>query len=166
MEKEIKGFPGYTITDDGKIISYKYNKPRVMKTWLQKSGYENIKLCKNNKTYHFLVHRLVAEAFIDNPNNLPEVNHKNKIRNDNRVENLEWSSRIDNLYDSYSTMSSTRNFRECHLVEIKTGKIIGDFKTIRDAAKYASQNFGCSESGMIRNYKSKGYLLKFEKCND
>ena len=82
MEKEIKNFPGYTITDDGKVISYKFKEPKIMKTWLQQSGYENIKLCKENQTYHFLIHRLVAEAFIPNPNNLPEVNHKNKIRND------------------------------------------------------------------------------------
>lgn len=163
MEKEIKDFPGYTITDDGKVISYKFKEPRVMKTWLQKSGYENIKLCKENHTYHFLIHRLVAEAFIPNPNNLPEVNHKNKIRNDNRVENLEWCSRKENLYDSYSTLSQIRNFKECLLVNSETKEIIGDFKSISAAAKYASENFGCSKSGMIRNYKSQGYEIKFNE---
>lgn len=163
MEKEIKDFPGYTITDDGKVISYKFKEPRIMKTWLQKSGYENIKLCKENHTYHFLIHRLVAEAFIPNPNNLPEVNHKNKIRNDNRVENLEWCSRKENLYDSYSTLSQIRNFKECLLVNSETKEIIGDFKSISAAAKYASENFDCSKSGMIRNYKSKGYEIKFNE---
>lgn len=163
MEKEIKDFPGYTITDDGKVISYKFKEPRIMKTWLQKSGYENIKLCKENHTYHFLIHRLVAEAFIPNPNNLPEVNHKNKIRNDNRVENLEWCSRKENLYDSYSTLSQIKNFKECLLVNSETKEIIGDFKSISAAAKYASENFGCSKSGMIRNYKSQGYEIKFNE---
>lgn len=163
MEKEIKDFPGYTITDDGKVISYKFKEPRIMKTWLQKSGYENIKLCKENHTYHFLIHRLVAEAFIPNPNNLPEVNHKNKIRNDNRVENLEWCPRKENLYDSYSTLSQIRNFKECLLVNSETKEIIGDFKSISAAAKYASENFGCSKSGMIRNYKSQGYEIKFNE---
>lgn len=163
MEKEIKNFPGYVITDNGKVISYKFKKPRVMKTWLQKSGYENIKLCKENHTYHFLIHRLVAEAFIPNPNNLPEVNHKNKIRNDNRVENLEWCSRKENLYDSYSTLSQIRNFKECLLINSETKEIIGNFKSISAAARYASENFGCSKSGMIRNYKSKGYEIKFNE---
>ena len=139
MEKEIKDFPGYTITDDGKVISYKYKKPRVMKTWLQKSGYENIKLCKNNITYHFLIHRLVAEAFLPNPNNLPEVNHKNKNRSDNRVENLEWCSRIDNLYGSYATMNSTRNFRECILIKEKDNSIIKSFQSVKAAAEYAHE---------------------------
>lgn len=166
MEKEIKDFPGYFITDDGKVISYKYKTPRVMKTWYQKSGYENIKLCKNNQTYHFLIHRLVAEAFIPNPNNLLEVNHINKNRQDNRVENLEWSNRIDNLYDSYSTMSPVRNFRECILIRENESKIIKEFQSISAAAKYASENFGCSESGLMRNHKSKGYKIEYKKCND
>ena len=163
MEKEIKDFPGYTITDDGKVISYKFKKPRIMKTWFQKDGYENIKLCKENKTYHFLIHRLVAEAFIPNPDNLSEVNHKNKIRYDNRVENLEWCTRKENLYDSYSTMSQIRNFRECLLVNSKTGNIVGDFNSIAAAARYASEKLGCSKSGIIRNHKSKGYEIKFKE---
>lgn len=163
MEKEIKDFPGYTITDDGKVISYKFKKPRIMKTWFQKDGYENIKLCKENQTYHFLIHRLVAEAFIPNPDNLSEVNHKNKIRNDNRVENLEWCTRKENLYDSYSTMSQIRNFRECLLVNSETGNIVGDFNSIAAAARYASEELGCSKSGIIRNYKSKGYEIKFKE---
>lgn len=163
MEKEIKGFPGYTITDDGKVISYKFNQPRIMKTWYQKSGYENIKLCKENQTYHFLIHRLVAEAFIPNPDNLPEVNHKNKNRADNRVENLEWCTRIDNLYDSYETMSQVRNFRECYLTKEGSEEPIKFFQSIAEAARYASENYGCSKSGMERNHKSKGYKIEYLK---
>ena len=159
MEKPIKDFEDYSITSDGKVISYKFSEPRVMKTWLQEAGYENIKLSKNNKTYHFLVHRLVAEAFIPNPNNLPEINHKNKNRSDNRVENLEWCSRIDNLYDSYSTMSSIRNFIICELYKEDTVELIGTFNSIKEASRYAADNYGCSFSGMIKNYRSKGYKL-------
>lgn len=129
-----------------------------MKTWYQKSGYENIKLCKNNQTYSFLIHRLVAEAFIPNPNNLPEVNHKNKNPQDNRVENLEWCSRKDNLYDSYTTMSSTRNHIICSLYSPKRKKI-ATFNSIREAAIYANEHYNTSISGMIRNYTSKGYSI-------
>lgn len=102
---------------------------------------------------------MVAEAFIPNPNHLPEVNHKNKIRNDNRVENLEWCSRINNLYDSYTTMSAMRNFVACDLYKEDTNELIQSFKSIRDASKYASEHFGCSMSGMIKNYHSKGYKV-------
>ena len=56
--KQIKDFEDYAITTEGKVISFKYREPRIMSTWFQASGYENIKLCKNNTTTHKLVHRL------------------------------------------------------------------------------------------------------------
>lgn len=165
MEKRIKDFPDYAITDDGKVISYKYKTPRIMKTWYQKSGYENIKLRQGDKSVHKLIHRLVAEAFLDNPNNLPEVNHKNKNPKDNRVENLEWCDRQYNLYESYETMSPTRNFVECLLVNSTTQEVIEEFKSVKAASEYAHEHFGCSITGMIRNHKSKGYEI-CKKCND
>jgi len=153
MEKPIKGYEDYSITDDGKVISYKMSTPRIMKTWYQKSGYENIKLCKNNVTKHFLIHRLVAEAFIPNPNNLPQVNHKNKNRQDNRVENLEWCTALDNLYDSYNTMSPTRNFVVCDLYY--NNEYVKSFKTRKDACDYAAKHYDCSKSSLSRYNKSK-----------
>ena len=167
MEKRIPGFEDYAITSDGKVISYKYKTPRIMKTWYQlgdrgvkKAGYENIELCKNNKKYHFLIHRLVAEAFIPNPDNLPEVNHKNKNRQDNRVENLEWCDRISNLYDSYSTMSPVRNYVECDLYDRETNEFIKSFQSIIEAARYVRDNYNDSYLGMLRNLKTKRYYLK------
>lgn len=166
MEKRIKNFEDYAVTDQGQIISYKYSQPRIMKTWFQTSGYENIKLCKENKTYHFLVHRLVAEYFIENPFNLPEVNHKNKNVKDNRVENLEWCTRLQNLQDSYSTMSCVRNFYRCRLYSLKDDLMIKEFQSIREAARYSAEHYGTSYSGMVRNLKSKNYYLEKIKCND
>ena len=123
-------------------------------------------MCKNNKTYHHLIHRLVAEAFIPNPDNLPQVNHKNKNRADNTVENLEWYTAQDNLYDSYSTMSPTRNFKECLLIRNIDNLVVGNFSTISDACKYAADNYNCSFTGLQRNHISKGYSIKIKKCND
>lgn len=158
MEKRIKDFEDYAVTDEGKIISYKYKKPTIMKTWFQKSGYENIKLCKDNQGYHFLIHRLVAEAFIPNPNNLPEVNHKNKNRADNRVENLEWCSRKDNLYESYSTMSPVRNFRKCYYKNIITNEISEEFDSINSICRFLADK-GYSYSSLNRYLKSKDIVI-------
>ena len=68
-----------------------------MKPAKTKGGYLRLPLTINNKAKSYLVHRLVALAFIPNPNNYPEVNHKNEDKTDNRVENLEWCDRSYNI---------------------------------------------------------------------
>lgn len=161
MEKQIKDFEDYTITNKGEVISHKYKTPKKLATWYQKSGYENIKLSKDGKTYHKLIHRMVAEAFIPNPSNLPEVNHIDKNPKNNNLENLEWCDRKYNLEQSYETMSQVRNFKECVLV--KEELIIGMFKSKAEASRYASENFGCSYSGMVKYGKSNGYEVR---CRD
>ena len=159
-ERPIQGFPGYCAREDGNIISYKYKTPYVMSISIHpKNGYANVKLCENNVTYTRLVHRLIAEAFIPNPYNLPEVNHKNKIRYDNRVSNLEWCTRLENLYDSYDTMGPTRNFIECFLID-PSGKIVGVFQSKLEASRFARDNYGCSESSLRKYGKTKGFLLQ------
>lgn len=101
--KEIKGFDGnYSASTKGRVKSNgllkgKNSKVRILKTEMSKKGYLRVGLTKDGKQKKYLVHRLVAIAFLDNPNNLPEVNHRNEIKTDNRVENLEWMSRRDNM---------------------------------------------------------------------
>ena len=75
----------YDISSDGEIYSRKYK--RLLSPWLSGKGYVKIDLGRNVRDY---IHRLVAETFIDNPENKPTVNHKNHNKLDNRVENLEW----------------------------------------------------------------------------
>lgn len=87
--KDVVGYEGiYKVSNTGFIKSVKSN--IVMIKRQNNMGYDVKGLRKNNVTKHFGVHRLLAKAFIHNPHNLKYINHINSIRNDNRVENLEW----------------------------------------------------------------------------
>lgn len=88
--KDIKGFEGmYQISNYGNVVSLKRGTPRKLSLQTDQKGYLSVKLYNGNNYNRYKIHRLVAEAFIPNPNNYPQVNHINEDKSDNRVENLE-----------------------------------------------------------------------------
>lgn len=94
--REIKGYEGeYGVTENGWVYSYKRNK--FLKPNDNGIGYLFVVLCHEGVRQQKYIHRLVAEAFIPNPDNLPEINHKDENKSNNCVDNLEWISHIDNL---------------------------------------------------------------------
>ena len=96
--KDIPGYIGlYQASNLGNIRSYHRSKQgKILSQRLRKDGYCDCKLTMNGKSTRFLVHRLVAQAFIPNSKNLLEINHKDFNRSNNKPENLEWSSRKEN----------------------------------------------------------------------
>lgn len=98
--KPIKEYEGlYEVSSFGNVRSIKRNTTngKIMKLQKTKTGYYRVGLCKNNKVKCYSVHRLVAQAFIPNLNNLPQVNHKNECKTNNNVENLEWCTMLYNV---------------------------------------------------------------------
>ena len=133
MEKEI--FEGkYVIYSDGRIKSIKRNK--FLKASVHHTGYTRI--CINKKTYN--IHRLVAEAFIPNPNNFTDINHINEIKSDNRIENLEWCThRYNSIYSLGNEFPGVFFFKGKYRVRIyinKKNTHIGSFNTIEEAIKF------------------------------
>ena len=92
----------YEINEMGILRNVKSKK--IIKGYTERNGYVRVKI--ENKCLGGIIrttiHRLVAEAFLPNPHNLPEINHINSVRNDNRVENLEWCTHSENMKYSYN----------------------------------------------------------------
>lgn len=119
--KTIKDYEDYEVSNMGNVRRLFPKGYHYLKQIQQRDGYMRVKLCKNGQPKRFSVHRLVAQAFLDNPLNLPQVNHKNHIRTDNRVDNLEW---CDNKYNTrYSLAKPIVGFND---------KMVIAFEAIRD----------------------------------
>lgn len=91
----------YEVSDTGKVRSLPRNgtikKAKILKPDINiTTGYHQVKLCKNGFKKVYKIHRLVAKTFIENPNNKPEVNHKDGKKGNNRVDNLEWCTKSEN----------------------------------------------------------------------
>ena len=103
--KDIDEFEGlYQISNLGNVKSLNYNrtgKERILKPGNNGCGYLFVILYKNGKLKHFTIHRLVANAFLENPDNKSDVNHKDEDKTNNNVDNLEWMTSKEN--NNYGT---------------------------------------------------------------
>lgn len=148
--KVIDGFENYCVDTAGNIWSLNYRghgRVKKLKQKKDKDGYLLINLFNNNKVFTKKVHRLVAETFIKNCKKLPEVNHKNGIKNDNRVENLEWVTRSQNAIHMYNTGLCKKRFgkdnaRSKVVLQIKNGIVIAEFYSIMDAQRETGVSSG------------------------
>lgn len=158
--KPVKGFEGlYEVSNKGNVRSldrhlmwgnqYCLFKGKPMKPFPNSMGYLRVRLCKNSKVKNYYVHRLVAEAFIPNPNDLPFIDHINTIRDDNRVENLRWCSQKENCNNPLTREHLTyqKTNKPIYYIDEQGKKI--HFKSISEAAR----KIGCYQSTITRALK-------------
>lgn len=116
----------YEISNYGNVrkINKDYRSPkyRYLKQAKQYNGYCRVILTKNKIKFTALIHRLVAKAFIPNPDNKPTVNHINGIKSDNCVKNLEWATFSENLQHSILVLARNRNTEKQRISAVKIGK--------------------------------------------
>ena len=142
----------YYASSDGRILGAN----GLLKPVSGKDGYLRVNVAYNGKFRLCLVHRLVAAAFIPNPDDKAEVNHKNGDKTDNRVENLEWVTREENIRHAHKVL---KNMGDKPVVNLDSGDI---FASLTEAADWA----GVSGAGLIsdairRNGASGGYRWRF-----
>lgn len=167
--KDIKGYEGlYQISNEGRIKSLRTN--IIMSPKTDKKGYLVICFSVGGNMKSFKVNRLVAEAFIPNPNNLPCTNHKNCIPNDNRVENLEWCDYLyNNHYDDRIEKARNKMINNPQISKVVykytlDGKFVAKYPSANEAQRdmgiETSRGVSMCCRGIIPSYK--GYRWSYK----
>lgn len=173
--KEIKDYTNYYVSNKGNILNI-YEKAikrnskekgiafRILKPTIDSNGYCCICLYKNNVSKIFKVHRLVAEAFIKNPKNLPQINHKDENKLNNKVENLEWcNSFYNNNYGSRTKKVAKKLSAPVLCCDIN-GNVIKKYKSIQSVKEDGynpSKVCGVCKQRYGRK-THKGYIWKYD----
>lgn len=168
--KQVDGYP-YRVSKDGRVYSEWRKK---LLNYKPRGGYIKITLCGNNKKLNTGVHRLVAEAYIPNPDKLPLVNHIDGNKSNNKVENLEWTTYKGNTQHAYDNNLVSRKRRSNHNLNVqkpnarkvgkyKDGVLLQEYKSIASAArdmKIYPSNISCVCSGG-KQKTCRGFVWKF-----
>lgn len=133
--KEIDGYEGlYSVSSDGQVFSHISG--RCLKPLVTRTGYLRVHLVKDHKIKCMAIHRLVAQAFIPNPDNKPTVNHINEDKTDNRFENLEWATFLE------QNIHGTRIERAMAHTDWKRRSAKMDYAAIAAKHNYSDMNRG------------------------
>lgn len=170
--RDIKGFEGsYQVSNLGQVKSLRNGSERVLKPRMNVYGYMQVDLC-DGKRKHYKVHRLVAQAFLPNPDNLPQVNHKDENKTNNAVSNLEW---CDGCYNTrYGSCierrarTNTNNPKHSKTVYqyTKDGEFVNTYPSLCEVKRqtgYPKTNV--SECCLGKRKSAYGYIWSYEPIN-
>lgn len=168
--KQLIGFDNpYFISNLGNVKSFSCNREKLIKQSLNTTGYYRVTLYKNNKRVTLMVHRLVAEHFIDNPNNYNIVDHIDGNQLNNNVTNLRWVTQRDNILNENTYPKYRTNIDKFNKDKIKpvyqlddNRKVIRKFSSSEEAAKFVNCSVNCiRRSCRTEYYKAKGYYWSY-----
>lgn len=154
--KEIKDYEKYIISNKGDI--YIKETMQKMGTYLSNNGYLRIGLTKDNKKTNFLVHRLVAISYLKNIDNKIQVNHINGIKTDNRLDNLEWATREENMQHAYKN-GLMKGFYDCaYKIVLDTSNGVF-YESVKEASYLLKMNYSTLRSMLQGHRKNKTNLI-------
>ena len=135
--RSIKDYPGYEVSNLGRVRSFNFNRVRIKTLITHKpTGYIAVYLYKHNKIKNAKVHRLVAQAFIPNPENKPQVNHIDGDKTNNKADNLEWCTPSEN--QRHANRTGLRDYKYCKKAVSqysKTGEFVASYNSTLEAEK-------------------------------
>jgi hypothetical protein len=147
----------YIVSNNGIIKSLhqrSYNKILIQR--IDRAGYFTVRLSKHGTDYTKYVHRILAEAFVLNPENKPIVNHKDGNKLNNAIENLEWVLQSENVKHAYKLGFIHGGKRNAKVIDICTGQ---EFESIKEAAKVLSINYNTCRN-MLNGFNKNNTCLK------
>lgn len=152
---QLQGFE-YKLSEKGMI----YNRfMRVLTQYTDKDGYKYVVVRHNKKRNKYLVHRLIAENYIDNPNKFPQVNHKDGNKSNNNIDNLEWVTSSENQLHSRYVLGNVTGFADTPVECIETGKV---YKSTRDAWRDTNAGYShISECASGKRKTAGGYHWRY-----
>lgn len=161
--REIEGYPGYMASDDGRI--WNVARQKWLKPEIDKYGYCQVCLSIGGKQKHPTVHKLVALAFISNPNGLNQINHKNEIKTDNRVSNLEWCTNKYNC--NYGTqrqkLRDAKHHSKTPVIQYKNGTEVARYESIVEASRKCGLRHRSISMACQKHKTYAGYEWRFEE---
>lgn len=133
--KWVEGYEGlYKVSSEGIVYSFNRYNGKPMALCTNTHGYYEINLCKNKVCTKHRIHRIVAQAFVPNPNNLPMVNHIDGDKTNNNADNLEWVSAKDNIIHSYENLLNTKQ-KAVEQVDTNSNNVIGLYRSTMEAER-------------------------------
>ena len=158
--KDIKGYEGlYAITTEGDVYSYKRKK--FLKPADNGTGYLFVILHKDGKVKNYKIHRLVAEAYLPNPNNLPQVNHKDENKTNNCLQNLEWCDASYNTNYGTCITKRSNNYKKPILQYDLDGNFIREWQSATDVGRKVKGNICQCLKGKIPS--AYGYKWRYKE---
>ena len=157
----INGAEGYSITSNGKVT--KLSNGKEMSQFLDKDGYPYVLLTVGGKRKKYMVHRLVALEFIENPKQKPQVNHKDGNKTNNNADNLEWVTNAENQYHSRYVLGNTTGYADRAVVCVETKQT---YKSTRDAWRKTGINYcHISECASQKRKSAGGFRWRYAEGN-
>ena len=175
--KDVKDYEGlYQVSTFGRVrsmdrwVTYKngvkrFFEGKIINTFISNNGYIRVELSKNCKKIKYLVHRLVAEAFIPNPDNLPCVNHKDEVKDNNYPYNLEWCTHeYNNNYGTHNQRKALNKSKKVYQYDLQ-GNLVREWSSASEVGRNGFTRSHVAKCCLGKQKTHKGFIWSYTELS-